>query len=76
MMGHFPRKLPEGYLLARRSGSLSEMDADLRAYYEPLRRIVAGPLFDPERLRTIAAFNLGAYDDHLRDYEAFRAGPR
>jgi arabinofuranosyltransferase len=67
--GHLKRALPPGYLHARETGSLERMSPDLRAYYEKLRLITAGPVFDPERLGTIVAFNLGRYD-HLRPTRA------
>ena len=44
------------------------MHPELRAYYEPLQRILRDPLFSPERLRTIVDFNLGRFDAHLDAY--------
>lgn len=59
------RQLPPGYRYARKTGDTSEMDADLARYYEKLRLIVAGDLWDWERLEEIVKFNLGHYE-HLR----------
>ncbi len=73
-IGHLPRRIPAGYLDARETGSLDGMDPALAAYYSRLRLIVSGPLMSRERLRTLVAFNLGAYD-HLRD-EYERRAPR
>ncbi|OGR03613.1 MAG: hypothetical protein A2284_10990 [Deltaproteobacteria bacterium RIFOXYA12_FULL_61_11] len=63
-IGHLRRPVPRGYLQARRTGSLASMDPPLAEYYQRLRLVVAGPIFDPARLRAIAGFHLGSYD-HL-----------
>jgi arabinofuranosyltransferase len=67
-IGHMRREVPDGYRLAVSRGDLSELDPDLRAYYEPLRRITRGRAFDPGRLLTIVRFNLGAWDGHREAY--------
>lgn len=67
-IGHFWRDPPEGYMHARETGDTSRMDPALAQYYEKLRLIISGPLLSPERLLTILAFNLGAYDGFLKDY--------
>jgi hypothetical protein len=64
LMGHFRREVPEGYVHARETGSLEEMDPEIREYYRPLRSIISDPLFSWKRLRTVVAFNLGRYDRH------------
>jgi len=56
--GHLYRAVPDGYLYARETGSLEQMDPDLAAYYARLRRITSDPVFDWERLRTLISFNL------------------
>jgi hypothetical protein len=61
-IGHLPRKLPPGYLFARRTGSLEQMEPPLREYYAKLALLVSGPLLSWERLRAIVGFNLGCYD--------------
>ena len=48
------------------------MDPDLRRYYEPLRLIITGPLFNWQRIQTIWRFNLGEYDHHRDAYVATR----
>jgi len=68
LIGHLGRQVPRGYKHARQTGDLSELDPDLRAYYEPLRLVISGPLFDAERLRTIWKLRTGAYDDALERY--------
>jgi arabinofuranosyltransferase len=68
MSGHLERLVPRGYVEARATGSLAQMDPNLAAYYAELRDIIEGPLFDGARLRKIVAFNLGRYDSLLSDY--------
>ena len=46
------------------------MDPDLRVYYAALRRIVRDPLFDAERLTTLARFQLGAFDASREAWES------
>jgi arabinofuranosyltransferase len=67
-VGHYKRALPDGYLHAVESGDLSQMDPVLAQYYQRLALVVAGPLFDLERLKTILLLNLGSYDHYLENY--------
>ena len=69
-IAHLPRKIPPGYLFARRTGSLDEMEPQLREYYAKLSLLVSGPLLSWERLRAIAGFNLGCYDTLLDGWRA------
>lgn len=71
-IGHLTRTIPDGYLEARNTGSLAQMHPALQQYYGHLRRITSGPLFSLERLKTIVAMNLGAYDELLAEYERSR----
>lgn len=66
--GHFKRDIPRGYLYAIDTGSTERMDPSLAKYYEKLRLITSGDLFDPERLKTIILFNLGMYDHWKQEY--------
>jgi len=66
--GHFQRPIPAGYIDAVKTGSTEKMDPSLALYYEKLRLITSGDLTDPERIKTIIAFNLGTYDHWKRDY--------
>ena len=75
-VGHFMRRVPDGYLHLRKTGSLEKMDPQLREYYRPLRSIISDPLFSWDRLRTIMAFNLGHYDHFRRDYLRARTHKR
>jgi arabinofuranosyltransferase len=67
-VGHLQREIPVGYRKARETGSTGDMDPDLADYYSKLRLIIAGPLFDRERIETLVRFNLGAYDELLNRY--------
>ncbi len=66
-IGHLKRAIPAGYVVARQTGSLEGMQPGLREYDEHLRRIVAGPIFEWERLKTILSFHLGRYDHLLEE---------
>ncbi len=72
LIGHLERRIPKGYVEARRGGDLSAMHPSLRAYYEPLREITRGPLWSWDRVSTAIAFNLGRYDPLLDAYLAAR----
>ncbi len=70
-IGHFRRALPEGYL-ATASGPTNQIaDPDLAAYYDALRLITRGPLFDSARLATIWRMNTGGYN-HLIQPDRYR----
>jgi arabinofuranosyltransferase len=69
-VGHPQRQVPEGYLEARRTGSLDAMDPDLRLYYAALRRIASDPVFDSGRLATLLRFQLGAFDASREAWES------
>lgn len=73
--GHVKRALPAGYAETCRTGENRIEDPDLHAYWDALARIVRGPLWSWDRLRTIVAWNFGAYDENLDRY-AERAGLR
>jgi arabinofuranosyltransferase len=69
--GHHLRALPEGYLLSLDTGADLFADRGVGEYYRRLCLLTRGPLFDPERLQTLLAFNLGWYN-HLIDVTAYR----
>jgi arabinofuranosyltransferase len=73
--GHLPRVIPQGYVHARKTGSLAQMDPPLRSYYRHLLLIVSGPIFDWDRLRTIVNLHLHRYD-HLIDQWQLQQGTR
>jgi len=67
-IGHFERHIPTGYLDAHKTDSLENMPPNLAQYYQPLRYIISGSLFDWERIKTIFLFNRGDYDHYLKSY--------
>lgn len=71
-IGHFGRRLPEGYLETLETGENHIGDAGLAAYYESLTTITRGELFGRERLREIWRLNTGAYDSLLESYAYWR----
>lgn len=66
--GHFRRDLPKGYMETIRTGLTDEMDPSLAQYYEKIKLITQGPLWDRQRLKAIVLFNLGYYDHYLYEY--------
>ena len=61
-IGHFRRTVPAGYAETLRGGVNVIADANLAAYYEPLRLATRGPLWDRARLAAVWRLNTGAYD--------------
>ena len=57
-IGHFRREVPAGYADTLRSGQNVIQDANLAAFYERLRRVTRGPLWNTERLREIWRLNV------------------
>lgn len=69
-ISHFRRDIPAGYMNALRTGSLEDMQPDLARYYQKLRLIISGNVWDAKRLKTILLFNLGYYDYWKEQYLA------
>ncbi len=67
-VGHLRRELPRGYRTSIYIGENSIKDDDLYQYYEVIRKITRGDLFDSERLRYIIDFNMGRYDYLKENY--------
>ncbi len=70
-IGHFERRIPEGYEETLRTGENRLTDPLLAEYYEHLTVVTQGPLFTWERLKTIARFHWGAFD-HLIVKDTYR----
>ena len=66
-VGHYARRLPLGYYETLTRGVNTIHDPDLAAWYDHLATITRAPLWDRERLMTIARMNLGRYDRLLHD---------
>jgi arabinofuranosyltransferase len=61
-IGHFYRRIPEGYEQSLATGRNVIEDANLRRYYDDLLLAIRGPLWSPERWGAIARLNLGTDD--------------
>jgi arabinofuranosyltransferase len=67
-IGHFTRRIPEGYLETLQSGTNQIVEPHLRAYYTHLQRIISAPLWDRQRWSDIWKMNLGQYNDLVAGY--------
>ena len=67
-IGHFKRRLPEGYLETLATGENRIANADLARYWEALATLLRAPVWSAERWRVWWGFQTGAYDDLLRRY--------
>jgi len=67
-IGHFPRKIPEGYLETLKTGENKIAHQSLAKYYEKLSIIIKGDLWDLNRLKEIWNFNVGKYDYLIDEY--------
>jgi arabinofuranosyltransferase len=67
-IGHFIRRVPEGYVETLESGANCLADPGLAQYVDKLMLITRGEIFDPLRLKTIWEMNLGKYDTLLAEY--------
>ncbi len=74
-VGHFTRKLPQGYLESLKTGRKLLRDPKLAAYWDQVLLVTRGPLFDPDRLRAIWGLNSGRHD-HLIDVASYRGARR
>ena len=68
LIGHFTRKLPEGYLETITNGKNEIEDMYLRKYYDKISLITRGNLFDFNRIIEIWNLNTGKYDDLVETY--------
>ena len=66
--GHFRRELPEGYAESLPEKENQLKDPHLKEYYDVLRRITRGPLFQWQRGIDILYINLGKYDALVEAY--------
>src|SRR5204862_5064166 len=67
-IGHYGRKLPEGYLETLASGRNVIRNRGVATYYEKLRIITEWPIWSLERFRTIRRMNTGKYEGLLAGY--------
>jgi arabinofuranosyltransferase len=74
-VGHYQREIPVGYVESIEAGANRIADPDLSAYYDTLRFVVSGPLFDLRRIAAAVNLVAGRSDESLRRYIA-RAMPQ
>ncbi len=67
-VGHFVRRVPEGYEASALGDRNTISDPGVAAYYDKLRMITRGPLLNRARLGSLVALNLGRYEPLLKDY--------
>jgi len=70
-VGHFPRMLPIGYFETVVDGRNQMADAALAEYYDKLRFVIRGDLFDLARVKEIWNLNTGVYDG-LQGFDTYR----
>ncbi len=64
-IGHYERKIPEGYLATLRTGENKLTNPSLASYYDRLTMIIRGPLWSTARIRAIWEMNTGRYNTLL-----------
>jgi arabinofuranosyltransferase len=69
--GHYRRHIPIGYERTLVTGENCLVDPKLAHYYEQVKLIIAGDLWDRRRWRAIWKMNTGQFD-HLIDMEHYR----
>jgi arabinofuranosyltransferase len=69
-IGHFIRKVPQGYKETLQTGTMKIIDPDLAIFYQKLSFVITGPLWNGERIGEIIKFNAGQYDYLLKSYLA------
>jgi hypothetical protein len=71
-IGHYVRRVPDGYPESILGHTNVIRDPGVNAYYERIRQITEGPIFSRERLRTIVRMNLGRYQRFIESYGLVR----
>ncbi len=71
-IGHFERRIPDGYLETLATGRNVIRDPAVGAYYEKLKIITEWPLWSRERLQTILRMHLGRYEHFIESYGLVR----
>lgn len=70
LIGHFDRELPAGYKESVATGKNLIKDPGVAAYYDKLKLITQGPIWDRARWQAIYEMNLGKYEPLLAEYRA------
>jgi len=61
-IGHYPRRIPDGYRATLASGQDRFSDREIARFYRAIAIVTRGPLFAAERWREIWRLNTGYYD--------------
>ena len=69
-IGHMWREAPVGYDETVIRGENLIENESLREYYDVIRFITRGPIWDKNRLKAVVDINLGKYDHLLEEYKA------
>lgn len=69
-IGHMKREAPRGYedTIIYNSGNVIENES-IRKYYEVIKYITRGDLFDSNRIKAIIDINMGKYDYLVKEYQ-------
>ena len=65
-VGHYWREPPAGYEETLQSGTNQIQNKKLAEYYDHLRLVIRGDLWNPARIPEIVKLNLGVYDYLLK----------
>lgn len=69
-IGHMYREAPEGYYETIMFGENQIKNKSASEYYEVIKLITRGDLFDKERIKAIIDINLGKYDYLIDEYQS------
>jgi arabinofuranosyltransferase len=67
-IGHYRRRLPEGYAESILSDTIAIKDPDLCVFYSKLRTIIRGEIFTADRFKEIWQMNIGGDNYLLEKY--------
>ena len=67
-VGHMVRLEPDGYPESIASGENLIENESLHEFYDKVLLIIAGDIWDPERLQTVWSMNMGQYDYLIEQY--------
>ncbi|HXV13064.1 MAG TPA: glycosyltransferase family 39 protein [Candidatus Krumholzibacteria bacterium] len=68
MIGHFAREIPAGYMLTLVRGENLIEDERIAEFYDAVRVVTRGPIFDGRRARVVWKMNTGGYDHLLQPF--------
>lgn len=73
-VGHYTRRVPEGYLESVETGENRLKDPSLAAFYDAIRLVSRGPIWSLERFKTAVGLSLGRYDKYLTSVPRWTTG--